>query len=182
MIKTLVVAHDLNNLIGCENKIPWHNKKLYVGIQPSVKKDLQFFRTLTINHTVIMGKNTFLSLSKPLDRRTNIVLSTKQQFDQECDSYRVVTCSSWDEAFKQVKGEKCFIIGGAQIYHQALGSFFADEVFETTFKIRCKEVGGNKVYFPKLTPWAYEIDCLEENDCFKIERVVLSKKLSQSSC
>ena len=69
----LIVAIDKKRGIGLNNKIPWY-----------FKEDLQFFKKITLNSIVIMGRNTWESLKKPLPQRYNIVLSTtKKEKDGE---------------------------------------------------------------------------------------------------
>lgn len=152
MITSIVVAHDLNGLIGYNNTIPWHYKERYPDIQPSVKRDLKFFREKTLNHCVIMGRTTFKTLPKPLKKRVNIVLSTSKIFDEKSEDYRVITCSNWDKAFATAQSEtddkEVFIIGGANIYRQALE--FVDNVYVSLFKFAFEPGLGCKVHFPKL--------------------------------
>lgn len=62
----LVVAVAENNVIGCNGTLPWR-----------LKSELAHFRRLTTNHPVLMGRNTYLSIGKPLPNRTNIVLTRK---------------------------------------------------------------------------------------------------------
>ena len=62
----LVVAVAENNVIGRNGVLPWH-----------LKSELAHFRRLTLNHPVLMGRNTYLSIGKPLKDRTNIVLTRK---------------------------------------------------------------------------------------------------------
>lgn len=60
----LVAAIGENNAIGIDGKLPWH-----------ISSDLKHFRALTLNKPIIMGRKTFESIGKPLDQRTNIVVS-----------------------------------------------------------------------------------------------------------
>ena len=64
MLLSVIAAVARNRVIGNKNKLPWH-----------LPADLAHFKKLTAGHPVIMGKNTFLSLGKPLPNRTNIVLA-----------------------------------------------------------------------------------------------------------
>lgn len=64
MEKILILALDKNNLLGNKNKLPWN-----------YPNDLKFFKKQTTNHAVIMGKNTYLSIGKPLKDRLNIIVS-----------------------------------------------------------------------------------------------------------
>jgi dihydrofolate reductase len=95
-----------------------------------ISDDLKRFKRLTLDQTIIMGRKTFESIgSRPLPRRTNIVVSRNPNFSPE----GVIVCSSIEEALAMAEtapGEKIFIIGGAQIYQQALS--FAHKL-ELTF-------------------------------------------------
>ena len=62
----LVVAVAENNVIGRNGALPWH-----------LKSELAHFKRLTVNHPVLMGRNTYLSIGRPLPNRTNIVLTRK---------------------------------------------------------------------------------------------------------
>ena len=61
---SLIVAMDENQLIGKNNALPWH-----------LPADLKFFKKMTTNHTVVMGRKTFESIGKQLPNRRNIVLT-----------------------------------------------------------------------------------------------------------
>ena len=103
---SIIVAVAQNGTIGDKNALLWH-----------IKEDMRFFRTTTSGHAVIMGRKTFESLgSKPLPKRTNIVI-TRQDVEFE----GALTAHSLQEAVAMAEGdEEIFIIGGAQIYAQAL--------------------------------------------------------------
>ena len=103
---SIIVAVAQNGTIGDKNSLLWH-----------IKEDMRFFRTTTSGHAVIMGRKTFESLgSKPLPKRTNIVITHQ---DVEFDG--ALTAHSLKEAIAMAEGdEEIFIIGGAQIYAQAL--------------------------------------------------------------
>ena len=66
----MVLAMDVHGLIGKNNDLPWH-----------FPEDLKYFKSLTLNHTVLMGRKTFESiinrLGKPLPNRDNVVLTSK---------------------------------------------------------------------------------------------------------
>ena len=68
MIIKLIWAQDSSGGIGINNKLPWH-----------FSEDLQKFKSLTLNSTIVMGRKTWESLKiKPLPKRKNIVLSSKK--------------------------------------------------------------------------------------------------------
>lgn len=103
---SIIVAIAQNGTIGDKNSLLWH-----------IKEDMRFFRTTTSGHAVIMGRKTFESLgSKPLPKRTNIVITrSEREFDG------ALTAHSLEEAVRLAEGdEEIFIIGGAQIYAEAL--------------------------------------------------------------
>ena len=112
---SIIVAIAQNGTIGDKNSLLWH-----------IKEDMRFFRTTTSGHAVIMGRKTFESLgSKPLPKRTNIVIT---RADRSFDG--ALTAHSLDEAAAMAAGdEEIFVIGGAQIYAEALKS--ADRLYIT---------------------------------------------------
>jgi len=79
--------------------------------------DLKRFKALTTGHTIVMGRNTFLSLPKgALPNRRNIVLSRTQSAFPGCETF-----ASLKEALKHCSPEEdIYIIGGASVYKQAL--------------------------------------------------------------
>ena len=103
---SIIVAIAQNGTIGDKNALLWH-----------IKEDMRFFRTTTSGHPVIMGRKTFESLgSKPLPKRTNIVITrAEREFEG------ALTAHSLQEAIRMAGGdEEIFIMGGAQIYREAL--------------------------------------------------------------
>ena len=102
---SLIVAVAENGVIGDKNSLLWH-----------ISEDLKHFKALTTGHPVIMGRKTYESLGRPLPNRENIVL-TRQAL--ELPGCRVV--HSLDEAVALFPGdEELFVIGGAEIYAEAL--------------------------------------------------------------
>ena len=105
----LVVAMDMDGCIGKSNSIPWH-----------LPEDLKYFKELTENSIVIMGRLTFESLPYgPLKNRINIVISKK--LDNAYNDSNVIVTDMIDvfnivEKYR-VKYSKVFVIGGSQIYN-----------------------------------------------------------------
>ena len=98
----LIWAQDCNGGIGKNGKLPWH-----------IPEDLQNFKKLTLNSTIIMGRKTWDSLPfKPLPKRRNIVLSRKKNIDIEV-YHNIDDCLS---ILKNESIDKVFIIGGSSIY------------------------------------------------------------------
>ncbi|MBG8551950.1 dihydrofolate reductase [Hymenobacter guriensis] len=136
----LVVAVADNGVIGGENKLLWH-----------LPLDLKHFKQLTQGHPVIMGRRTFESIGRPLPNRTNIVVT--RQTDWQAEGCRVA--NSVLEALEMAAplDEQVFVIGGGEIYRQALPA--ADVVYLTEVH---HDFEGD-VTFPDLTPG----DWREEN-------------------
>lgn len=103
---SIIVAVAKNGVIGCHNRLIWH-----------MSEDLKRFKALTIGHPIIMGRKTFESIGRPLPGRTNIVVSRNTEL--KIDGVSVV--GSIQEAIDMLPQEdEIFIIGGGQIYEQAL--------------------------------------------------------------
>jgi dihydrofolate reductase len=127
----IIAAMAANRVIGCNNTIPWH-----------IAEDMAHFQRTTMGHTLIMGRRTYESLPGPLAGRRNIVLSTNPGFRPHPDCEKA---TSLDEALSLCQGtEKVFIIGGAQLYREALplahtliltviGRVFAGDIFFPDF-------------------------------------------------
>ena len=108
----LIAALTRDRVIGKDGKLPWH-----------IPDDLKRFRRLTTGHAVVMGRKTFEALGKPLPQRRNIVITSRQI--PGIETYR-----SLPNALKALAGEeRIFIIGGGQLFAQALE--VADELFLT---------------------------------------------------
>jgi len=103
---SIIAAVAKNRAIGYENKLIYW-----------LPNDLKRFKALTTGHTIIMGRNTFLSLPKgALPNRRNIVLTRSQKAFPECDVY-----ASLEDALAHCnQDEDVYIIGGASVYRQAL--------------------------------------------------------------
>ena len=111
---SIIVAIAENGIIGDKNALLW-----------SIKEDMRRFRTTTTGHPVIMGRKTFESIGRPLPKRTNVVITRGDNTFEGCE-----VAHSLEEAVAMFpKEEEVFIIGGAQIYAQALS--IADRLYLT---------------------------------------------------
>ena len=111
---SIIVAIAANGVIGDKNSLLWH-----------IKEDMRFFRQKTTSHPVIMGRKTYDSLGRPLPNRTNVVISRTLNHIEGC-----TVVHSLEEAIALFPSEEeIFIIGGAQIYAQALD--VADRMYIT---------------------------------------------------
>jgi dihydrofolate reductase len=132
----LVVAMSENYVIGEQGAIPW-----------KLSDDLRFFKNLTENHVVVMGRKTFESLPKKLSNRIHIAVSRNKKYDLDDEDCFVVTCL--DEALDFAKtffGKKVFVIGGGEIYAQAIQKKVVDTIYLTHVKA---QVQGD-TYFPQI--------------------------------
>lgn len=102
---TIIVAYDENYGIGINNTLAWH-----------VPEDLIRFKKITTGHAIIMGRKTYQSIGKPLPNRRSIVLT--RQTDWQVEGVEVV--HDLAEAMRLAGDEEAFVIGGAEIYAQAL--------------------------------------------------------------
>ncbi len=125
---TIIAAISENNVIGKDGKIPWH-----------ISEDLKRFKSLTLGHSVIMGRKTFESLGKPLPERKNIVITHQKNYNPP----EVTVVHSFEEALNLCSG-KVFVIGGSSVYREALPHA---DVLEIT-RVH-KHVDGD-VYFPVI--------------------------------
>jgi dihydrofolate reductase len=101
----LIAAVAANGVIGRNNALPWR-----------LKGDMQFFRRTTTGHTVVMGRKTWESLSRPLPGRRNVVVSRNPDFRAE----GAELASSLEAALALAGEGPIFVIGGAMLYRQAL--------------------------------------------------------------
>lgn len=117
MILSLVVAASENNVIGKGNALPW-----------KLPDDLRHFRELTKGKPIIMGRKTFESIGRPLPDRLNIVITRQEGYEKE----GIVRAESLDDAIEiaqESNAEEACVIGGGEIYKQALEK--ADRVYLT---------------------------------------------------
>ena len=138
MEKCIIVAIADNNAIGKDNALLWH-----------ISEDLKFFRRTTMGCPVIMGRKTFESIGRPLPKRTNIVVSRSGYEAPE----GVVVVSSLEEAFDAATApSRAFVIGGGQIYAQALS--LADRLIVTHVHTVIEDAD---TFFPAIDPTVWSV-------------------------
>jgi len=159
---SIIVAYDAVRGIGQGGQLPW----------PNIKEDFKHFKRTTLNHPIIMGRKTWESLPlKPLPDRRNIVVSRHLPSQ---DAPHV--CRSLEEALTEGMkyNEKVFLIGGGELYREALKKNLVDEIIATEVK------GGyiSDTFFP-VVDWAVApCDILQKNANFNI--VVYKKEKHES--
>jgi len=107
-ISIVAVVSKRKRAIGNQNQLLWH-----------LPEDLKRFKKITLGHPIIIGRKTYESIGKPLPGRTNIVVTREHNFPNS----DVVVAHSLEEAIEQAKTidqEEVFIIGGGEIYRQAI--------------------------------------------------------------
>jgi dihydrofolate reductase len=159
MEKCIIVAIADNNAIGKDNALLWH-----------ISEDLKFFKRTTTGCPVIMGRKTFESIGRPLPKRTNIVISRGFTAPEG-----VIVVSSLAEAYKvaeqglmadsamatpvpsvmhdQLGNPRCFIIGGGQIYAQAMAD--ADRLIVTHVHTVIEDAD---TFFPEIDPSLWQVE------------------------
>ena len=140
---SIIVARSTQGVIGRDNELPWR-----------LPADLKHFKNATLGHPIIMGRNTWESLGRPLPERRNIVISRTPGFSAE----DAETFSSLEDAIAACNtSEQIFIIGGAQVYEQALE--FANEMMITEVQI---DVVGD-AHFPEFEEEDWRVTHFEEH-------------------
>lgn len=130
MIVSIIVAKAKNNVIGKDNQIPWY-----------LPADLKYFKKTTLHHHIIMGRKTFESIGRPLPNRTNIVVTRSIFFT----ATGCLVAHSLEEALQlalENDEEEVFVIGGAQLYSDALP--YADRLYLTEVDVQPE----GDTYFP----------------------------------
>lgn len=146
----IIVAIAPDNAIGRKGDLLFH-----------ISADLRHFKELTMGHPIIMGRKTFESLPKgALPGRRNIVISRNINYE----AYGAETVGSLDEAVKRCEtNDKIFIIGGAQIYGEALGK--ADRLCLTRFD---RTRADADCFFPEIN--ASQWICIESSQWAEDEK------------
>jgi len=103
---TIIVAIDTQHGIGIRNALPWR-----------LPEDMAFFKKTTTGHAIVMGRKTFESIGRALPNRRNIVVTRNAGWQHE----GVETVASLDAAAALIGDQEAFIIGGGQIYADAIG-------------------------------------------------------------
>jgi dihydrofolate reductase len=131
---TLVVAMATNRAIGLNNQMPWH-----------LPEDLQHFKKTTLGHTLIMGRKTFESIGKALPGRRTIVLTRDKAWQHEgCEiAQDIASAMSLAAATPE---RHPFIVGGANVYSQAIDLGIVDQIVMTEIQLEPQA----DTYFPSL--------------------------------
>lgn len=141
----IVVAVAENNVIGKDNQLIWH-----------LPADLRFFKNLTMGHPIIMGRKTYESIGKPLPGRTTVIITRQQDFEAP----GCIVVNSIDEAIAKAQtiDQDVYIIGGAEIYKQALAKT------DTIYLTRVHHTFDGDTFFPELDGADWEVTSEEKHE------------------
>jgi dihydrofolate reductase len=155
----IISAIAQNKVIGRSNgEMPWH-----------VKEEFQHFKKTTIGSPIIMGRKTFETLGKPLKERENIIVTRNMDFHVNFEEVKIFHSIKESIKYGESKNyEKAFIIGGGQIYQQALS--LADEMILSYMKFEAK----GDIFFPEFRKENWEKISSEDQEQFEI--VIYIKK------
>jgi dihydrofolate reductase len=136
MIASIIAALSANNVIGRNNRLPWH-----------LSADLKRFKALTLGHHLLIGRKTYESLDGPLPGRTVVVITHDREFAAD----GVLTAPSVERALELARLDpEVFIGGGAQIFEQTIHR--ADRMYLTRVHT---EIEGDTFFpeFDDVTEW-----------------------------
>ena len=156
---SLIVAIARHNVIGFQNKMPWH-----------LPAELAYFKRVTMGHPIIMGRKTFDSIGRPLPGRRNIVVSRNADFQRD----GVEVAHSLDAAIGLCAGSDAFLIGGAGLFAEAMAR--VDRLFVT--EIDAAPAGDT--FFPAINAGEWRETFRErreadEKNPYAIEFVILER-------
>jgi len=127
---SIIVAIAENNVIGKDNDLIW-----------KLPRDMKHFKETTTGHYIIMGRKTFESNKRPLPNRTNVIITRDKNYSAE----GCVVVHSLEDAIKEAKKDsEAFIIGGGNIYEQAIS--LVDRIYLT----KIHHTFDGDTFFPEL--------------------------------
>jgi len=159
---SMIVAYDMDRGMGLHGGIPWR-----------LPGDLRRFKTLTMNHHIIMGRKTWESIGRALPGRTSLVI-TRQADYQAPGAVVLHELASAVDFASQAGDAEAFVIGGSEIYQQALP--LVDRIYATLVLTRT----AADTWFPPLNPAVWQEVAFEEQppgtgDDFRYVFITLEK-------
>ncbi len=159
MIISIIAAIGIGRQLGLNKKVPW-----------KLKKDMETFKKLTLNHHILMGRKTFESIGKPLPNRINLLVTGNKNIN--ANGCMVFDCSYKAIDFAKANGEKeLFVIGGATIYNFFIENDLVDKMYITETNYN----GEADTFFPNFDKNNWNISKAE--DLEKSENDTCSGKL-----
>ena len=154
----LIVARSKNNVIGKNGEIPW-----------KIKGEQKQFKELTTGNVVVMGRNSYDEIGRPLPNRETIVVSRTKKYEGEA----LQTASSVKEAIEMAQGKDVYISGGKRVYEEALP--YVDVMYITEVDL---EIEDGDVYFPEFDADDFDITVGETSgDEIKFTRTIYKRKI-----
>ncbi len=153
MKKVIISAVAKNGVIGRSNgEIPWH-----------VKEEFQHFKNTTLGFPIIMGRKSFDALGKPLKGRLNVIITNNPDYKIPFEEIKIFhSLKKSIDYFESSGQDKIFIIGGGEIYKQAIN--FVDEMI---ISIMDFEAEGD-VFFPQFNESEWNIVKKDKREQFEI--------------
>lgn len=141
---TIIAAIGSRNELGKDNDLIWH-----------LPADLKRFKKVTTGNHIIMGRNTFESIGKPLPNRTTVIITRNASYQKE----GCIVVHSIEEALDITKEQgQAFIIGGAEIYKQCMEKGLADKLDIT----QVHHEFDADVFFPQILEEEWELVSKED--------------------
>lgn len=139
MTLSILVAHDENRGIGFNNQLPWH-----------LPNDLKHVKEITTGHTLVMGRETYESIGRPLPNRKNVVLTRNPDFKAEG-----VEVIHQLEDIAKLDGQ-VFIFGGQTLFESFIDT--VDDMYITVIH----DTFQADTFFPPYTFKDWEVQSSEE--------------------
>ncbi len=149
----IISAVAQNGVIGkSSGEMSWHDRE-----------EFRHFKKTTLGYPIIMGRKTFESLGKPLKERLNVVITSKPDYRIPYEEVKIYhSLSEAVEIVAKLNPAKIFIIGGGEIYRQALE--IADEMIISIMKFEAK----GDVFFPEIDSDIWKEVSRDKRDKFDI--------------
>lgn len=164
---SLIVAAAENGVIGKDNQLLWR-----------LPDDLKRFKHLTFGHPIIMGRKTYESIGKPLPGRTSIVITRSSGYEVE----GVLVVDSLEKAIdmaRQQEANEAFVIGGGEIYREALVKKLINKVYLT--RVQTEIEGDTFFQIPNQDEWSItsqENHPADERHKYAFQFVDLTRKVT----
>ena len=145
MRRSIIVAIDAHNGIGLQGGLPWH-----------LPADLKRFKTLTMGHTILMGRKTYESIGRALPGRNTLVVTRQDGF--AAPGCQIVPSIEAGVALAEAGGEnELFVIGGGELYRQSLPAT------ERLYLTRVMAHLEADIYFPEIEYAEWKMTAREEH-------------------
>ncbi|WP_373504857.1 dihydrofolate reductase [Aestuariivirga sp.] len=167
---SLVVARSRNGVIGCDNRLPWN-----------VPSDLKRFKEVTMGHPIVMGRNTFESIGRPLPGRTNIVVSRDPIHLRSTVKNGIEVFDNLEDALFRAEHvcmasgvSEVMVVGGGEVFNSLLPR--ADKIYLTEIDVFIDDPAA--IYFDvDLSGWAetYKLSGRGANDEYSSSYLILER-------